>query len=77
MENEKKLTIKAKDEQIKQTIKILQIQYSMLVNQEVEWKVKLMRQKNFESANKTGKLLAWQLRKRQSQNLINKIRIGD
>lgn len=36
-----------------------------------------MRQKYFESANKTGKLLAWQLRKRQNQNIINKIRIGE
>lgn len=77
MENERLLTIKPKDEPIKQNIKMLETQFSMMVNQEVEWKIKLMRLKNFESPNKTDKLLAWQLKPHQSQNTINKIREPD
>uniref|UniRef100_A0A670JNS3 Reverse transcriptase domain-containing protein n=1 Tax=Podarcis muralis TaxID=64176 RepID=A0A670JNS3_PODMU len=76
-EHEKKLTKYPKDEQSLQTIKILQRQYSILTNQEIEWKIKLMRQRYFESANKTGKFLAWQLRKRQKQNVINKIMVEE
>uniref|UniRef100_A0A670ITK0 Reverse transcriptase domain-containing protein n=1 Tax=Podarcis muralis TaxID=64176 RepID=A0A670ITK0_PODMU len=76
-EHEKKLTKNPKDEQSLQSIKILQRQYSILTNQEIEWKIKTMRQRYFESANKTGKFLAWQLRKRQKQNVINKIMVGE
>uniref|UniRef100_A0A670HYC8 Reverse transcriptase domain-containing protein n=1 Tax=Podarcis muralis TaxID=64176 RepID=A0A670HYC8_PODMU len=76
-ENEKKLIINPKDEQSLQTVKFLQTQYSMLTNQEIENKIKIMRQRYFESANKIGKFLAWQLRKKQKQNVINKIRVGD
>uniref|UniRef100_A0A670KB41 Reverse transcriptase domain-containing protein n=1 Tax=Podarcis muralis TaxID=64176 RepID=A0A670KB41_PODMU len=61
----------------KQTYRILQTQYSILIGQEVEWRIKVWKQKYFESANKTGKLLAWQLRKSKNQNVINKIRIED
>uniref|UniRef100_A0A670IIA8 Reverse transcriptase domain-containing protein n=1 Tax=Podarcis muralis TaxID=64176 RepID=A0A670IIA8_PODMU len=49
----------------------------MLTSQEIEWKIKLMKQRYFESANKTGKFLAWQLRKRQKQNTINKIKVEE
>uniref|UniRef100_A0A670K2L6 Reverse transcriptase domain-containing protein n=1 Tax=Podarcis muralis TaxID=64176 RepID=A0A670K2L6_PODMU len=45
----------------------------MLINREVEWKVKKLRQNSFEFANKSGKLLAWQIKKRKEQNTINKI----
>uniref|UniRef100_A0A670I4H7 Reverse transcriptase domain-containing protein n=1 Tax=Podarcis muralis TaxID=64176 RepID=A0A670I4H7_PODMU len=45
----------------------------MLINREIEWKIKRLRQRNFEHANKTGKLLAWQLKKRKEQNTINRI----
>uniref|UniRef100_A0A670ILN7 Reverse transcriptase domain-containing protein n=1 Tax=Podarcis muralis TaxID=64176 RepID=A0A670ILN7_PODMU len=76
-ENEKKLIVNPKDEQSLQTIKLLQTQYSMLTNQEIEWNIKMMRQRYFESANKTGKFLAWQLREKQKQSVINKIREGE
>uniref|UniRef100_A0A670IVT3 Reverse transcriptase domain-containing protein n=1 Tax=Podarcis muralis TaxID=64176 RepID=A0A670IVT3_PODMU len=36
-----------------------------------------MKQRHFESANKTGKLLAWQLRKKQKQKVISKIKVED
>uniref|UniRef100_A0A670IGS1 Reverse transcriptase domain-containing protein n=1 Tax=Podarcis muralis TaxID=64176 RepID=A0A670IGS1_PODMU len=76
-ECEKKLARNPKDEQNIQIIKMLQSQYSLLTSEEVEWKIKLMKQKYFESANKTGKLSAWQLRKRQKQNMINKIKVNE
>lgn len=61
IENERLLIKKPVNTQNKQNIKMLQAQFSMLINQEVEWKIKMMRQRNFEFANKPGKLLAWQL----------------
>lgn len=76
MENDRLLTIKPKDETIKQNRKLLQAQFSMVVYQEVEWRIKMLRQKNFESVNKIGKYLAWQLKTRQKQNVICKIREG-
>ncbi|WP_411028255.1 hypothetical protein, partial [Salmonella sp. s60131] len=33
----------------------------------------MMRQRNFESANKVGKLLAWQLKWKQKQKVVNKL----
>uniref|UniRef100_A0A670IB05 Reverse transcriptase domain-containing protein n=1 Tax=Podarcis muralis TaxID=64176 RepID=A0A670IB05_PODMU len=76
-ENERKLTINPKDEESLHTIKILQSQYTLLTNQEIEWKIKMMKQRYFESANKPGKYLAWQLRKKQKQNVINKIMVEE
>uniref|UniRef100_A0A670HXI2 Reverse transcriptase domain-containing protein n=1 Tax=Podarcis muralis TaxID=64176 RepID=A0A670HXI2_PODMU len=74
---EGKLIANPGDENTKQIYKLLQTQYSTLINQEVEWGIKTMKQKYFESANKTGKLLAWQLRKRKKQSVINKIKLED
>lgn len=77
MENEKILISKPSATKGKQNIKMLQTQFSMIINQEIEWKIKRMRQKKIELENKPGKLLAWQLKKRQCQNTINKIKIKD
>uniref|UniRef100_A0A670K665 Reverse transcriptase domain-containing protein n=1 Tax=Podarcis muralis TaxID=64176 RepID=A0A670K665_PODMU len=57
-------------------IKSYQAQYSKLVNQDIEWKIKQMRQKTFESANKCGKLLAWQLKKRQKLNTVTNLEVN-
>lgn len=75
LENEQKLFKNPKNKKIKENIKVLQSQYAMLINREIEWKVKKLRQRNFEYANKAGKLLAWQLKKRKEQNTINKIEV--
>uniref|UniRef100_A0A670KAD3 Reverse transcriptase domain-containing protein n=1 Tax=Podarcis muralis TaxID=64176 RepID=A0A670KAD3_PODMU len=74
-ELEKKLRSNPKSQQILREIKLYQAQYSKLINQEIEWKVKLMKQKTFESANKCGKLLAWQLKKRQKLNTVTNLEI--
>uniref|UniRef100_A0A670II65 Reverse transcriptase domain-containing protein n=1 Tax=Podarcis muralis TaxID=64176 RepID=A0A670II65_PODMU len=76
MENEKKLTINPSEEIAKQNIKILQAKLSTIIDQEVEWKIKMMNQRTFESANKIGKYLA-QIRERRKQNTISKIREGE
>uniref|UniRef100_A0A670HUA2 Reverse transcriptase domain-containing protein n=1 Tax=Podarcis muralis TaxID=64176 RepID=A0A670HUA2_PODMU len=72
-ECEKKLRSKPKSQEILREIKLYQTQYSKLINQEVEWKIKLMKQRSFESANKCGKLLAWQLKKRQKLNTVTNL----
>uniref|UniRef100_A0A670I215 Reverse transcriptase domain-containing protein n=1 Tax=Podarcis muralis TaxID=64176 RepID=A0A670I215_PODMU len=74
-ECEKKLRSKPKSQEILREIKLYQAQYSKLINQEVEWKIKLMKQRSFESANKCGKLLAWQLKKRQKLNTVTNLEI--
>uniref|UniRef100_A0A670II53 Reverse transcriptase domain-containing protein n=1 Tax=Podarcis muralis TaxID=64176 RepID=A0A670II53_PODMU len=74
---EKKLTRNPTDEAANRASKVLQSQYSAILNQELEWKIKFAKQRYFESANKMGKLLAWQLRKRKKQNMINKIILDD
>lgn len=48
-------------------LKILQEQMHCLLNNELEWKIKLLRQKEFEGANKSRRYLAWQLKKRQEK----------
>uniref|UniRef100_A0A670HML6 Reverse transcriptase domain-containing protein n=1 Tax=Podarcis muralis TaxID=64176 RepID=A0A670HML6_PODMU len=74
-EGEKKLRLKPKTQEILREIKFHQAQYVKLINQEVEWKIKLMKQRTFESANKCGKLLAWQLKKRQKLNTVTNLEI--
>uniref|UniRef100_A0A670JMH3 Reverse transcriptase domain-containing protein n=1 Tax=Podarcis muralis TaxID=64176 RepID=A0A670JMH3_PODMU len=76
MENEQKLIKKPNNERIKQSIKALQTQFAMMINKEVEWNIKKLKQRNFEFANKSGKWLAWQTKKRKEQNTINKIVVG-
>lgn len=49
-------------------IKIIQEQISGLLNKEIEWKLKYLKQKVFDGANKPGKLLAWQLKKERKEN---------
>lgn len=44
---------------------------------EIEWNLKILKHSNFEFANKLDKFLAWQLKKRRSEKLINRFRIGE
>lgn len=44
-------------------LKMLQEQLNCQINKKLEWKIKLLRQKEFEGANKLSKLLAWQFKK--------------
>uniref|UniRef100_A0A670ILE0 Reverse transcriptase domain-containing protein n=1 Tax=Podarcis muralis TaxID=64176 RepID=A0A670ILE0_PODMU len=74
-EGEKKLRSKPKSQEILREIKYYQTQYMELTNQEIEWKIKQMRQRTFESADKRGKLLAWQLKKRQKLNTVTCLEI--
>lgn len=73
MDNEQKFIRKPNNSKIKQEIKTLQSQFAMIINKEVEWNIKKLRQRNFEFANKSGKWLAWQIKKRKEQNTINRI----
>uniref|UniRef100_A0A670HV05 Reverse transcriptase domain-containing protein n=1 Tax=Podarcis muralis TaxID=64176 RepID=A0A670HV05_PODMU len=74
-EGERKLRSKPKSQEILREIKLYQTQYMELMNQEIEWKIKQMRQKTFESADKCGKLLAWQMRKRQKLNTVTNLEV--
>uniref|UniRef100_A0A670JC67 Reverse transcriptase domain-containing protein n=2 Tax=Podarcis muralis TaxID=64176 RepID=A0A670JC67_PODMU len=74
-QGEKKLRTKPKSKEVLREIKFHQAQYSKLINQEIEWKIKQMKQRSFESANKCGKLLAWQLKKRQKLNTVTNLEI--
>uniref|UniRef100_A0A670HYM7 Reverse transcriptase domain-containing protein n=1 Tax=Podarcis muralis TaxID=64176 RepID=A0A670HYM7_PODMU len=74
-EGEKKLRSKPKSHEILREIKYYQTQYMEVTNQEIEWKIKQMRQKTFESADKCGKLLSWQLKKRQKLNTVTSLEI--
>uniref|UniRef100_A0A670K308 Reverse transcriptase domain-containing protein n=1 Tax=Podarcis muralis TaxID=64176 RepID=A0A670K308_PODMU len=74
-EGEKKLRLKPKSQEILREIKLYQVQYMKMINQDIEWKVKQMRQNTFESANKCGKLLAWQLKKRQKLNTVTNLEV--
>uniref|UniRef100_A0A670IRS6 Reverse transcriptase domain-containing protein n=1 Tax=Podarcis muralis TaxID=64176 RepID=A0A670IRS6_PODMU len=74
-DGEKRLRLNPKSKEVLREIKFHQAQYAKLINQEVEWKIKQMRQRSFESANKCGKLLAWQLKKRQKMNFITNLEV--
>ncbi|CAI5767566.1 Hypothetical predicted protein [Podarcis lilfordi] len=74
-EGEKKLRSKPKSHEILKEIKYYQVQYMELMNQEIEWKIKQMRQKTFESADKCGKFLSWQLKKRQKLNTVTSLEV--
>uniref|UniRef100_A0A670ICH5 Reverse transcriptase domain-containing protein n=1 Tax=Podarcis muralis TaxID=64176 RepID=A0A670ICH5_PODMU len=74
-DGEKKLRLNPKSKETLREIKFHQSQYMKLINQEVEWKIKQMNQRSFESANKCGKLLAWQLKKRQKLNYVTNLEV--
>uniref|UniRef100_A0A670HN63 Reverse transcriptase domain-containing protein n=1 Tax=Podarcis muralis TaxID=64176 RepID=A0A670HN63_PODMU len=76
MVNEQKLSQKPNCQKVKERIKILQAQFATIINREVEWNIKRLRQKKFEFSNKSGKWLAWQIKKRKEQGAINKIIVG-
>lgn len=48
-------------------IKRLQNQLDSIMNEEIYWQLKKTQQRYFESANKPGKLLASQIKKRQKK----------
>uniref|UniRef100_A0A670KGT6 Reverse transcriptase domain-containing protein n=1 Tax=Podarcis muralis TaxID=64176 RepID=A0A670KGT6_PODMU len=77
MANEQKLAQKPNCQEAKERIKILQAQFATIINREVEWNIKKLRQKNFKFANKSGKWLAWQIKKRKERSTINKIKVGE
>lgn len=54
-------------------LKILQKQLHCLLNKEIENKIRMLRQKEFEGANKAGRFLAWQLKKRREKKITMKI----
>ena len=75
--NERKLVERPGDKTITQAIKLLQAQLSMLTLYEMEQKLKYLKQRHFEFANKPGRLLAWQLKKGRKLTIINKIKVED
>lgn len=56
-------------------LKILQEQLHCLLNKDIENKIRILRQKEFEDANKSGRFLAWQLKKRREKKIIMKITV--
>lgn len=58
---------------LEKQLKILKQQKNSFDNQEIVWKLKILQQKQFEGANKPEKFLAYQLKKRRENRLINKI----
>lgn len=50
-------------------LKILQEQLNCHLNKQIEWKLKLLKQKQFEGASKPDKLLAWQLKKTKRKEI--------
>uniref|UniRef100_A0A670K4W9 Reverse transcriptase domain-containing protein n=1 Tax=Podarcis muralis TaxID=64176 RepID=A0A670K4W9_PODMU len=74
-DGEKRLRLNPKSKEVLREIKFHQAQYAKLINQEVEWKIKQMKQRSFESANKCGKLLSWQLKKRQKLNFVTNLEV--
>lgn len=61
IDNEQKLVKKPNSLKIKENIKALQAQFAIIINREVEWNIKRLRQRSFEFSNKSGKWLAWQI----------------
>lgn len=57
-------------------LKVMQEQLKGQICKEIEWKNKMLRQKEFEGANKPGKFLAWQIKQRRERNLIQKIKVN-
>lgn len=55
-------------------LKLLQEQMHCILNREIENKIKCLKMKEFIGANKPGKFLAWQLRKRKEKRMINEIK---
>lgn len=53
--------------------KLLRQEIESFKKQHLVWPLKKLQQKRFESANKSGKYLAQQLKRRKENRLINKI----
>lgn len=45
-----------------------------ILSEEIERKLRLMKQRHYEAGSKASKLLAWRLRKQEAENTIHKIR---
>lgn len=52
-------------------LEIMQNQMKNLLNKEIEWRIKQLRQKEFEGADKPGRLLAWQIKKKRQKKKHN------
>lgn len=74
---EKELTKDLSNEEISKEIKLLRAEYSSILEQEIDCNLNILKSRNFENANKPGKLLAWQIKKRQIKRLINRLKIGE
>lgn len=55
-------------------LRILQEQLNRQIYKEIERKSKLLKQKEFEGANKPGRFLVWQIKQRKPKNYIYKIK---
>lgn len=55
-------------------LKMLQEQLHCVLNKEIEYKIKFLKMKEFIGANKPGRFLAWQLKKRKEKKIINEIK---
>lgn len=55
-------------------LKLLQEQLNGYINEQIERRVRALRQKKFEGVNKLEWFLAWQLKKRREKNIIIKIK---
>lgn len=64
------------DSKIQNELKMLQKQLSMLLSEEIEYKLRCLKQKNFQFANKSGKWLAYKLKEKKNRNVITKIQEG-
>ncbi|XP_042314349.1 coiled-coil domain-containing protein 138 [Sceloporus undulatus] len=64
------------DTKIQNELKMVQKQLSMLLSEEIEYKLRCLKQKNFQFANKSGKWLAYKLKEKKSRNEITKIQEG-
>lgn len=72
-EKEKELLRKPGEKRLQMEIRLIKEIYGML-NKELEWKLKYLKQREFEGGNKPGKFLAWQIKKKREQKIISKIR---
>lgn len=63
-----------KDPSITQKIRNVKQEIDKILSEEVEKKIRFMKQKYYEAGPKASRLLAWKLRKQQAENTIHKVR---
>lgn len=72
----KKKLKKKKKKKIELEINILQKQLGNLMMEEVNRNIRYMKQRYFEQADRPGKLLAWQIKKRRKKTVISELKIN-